>query len=281
MITTALKIRIAALSLSVTSIFCYFGNNLYAGGKDGGGGGVIVEGAKVRFVDLFLLDPDFQDRESFEFKGSEYTADNSKLVSHTSAMALAKALSHEWQNQSGLARFAHPGLGIDGLNRIKNAIIGSLYIDQATMGLVSENLQWFFTEQSIDAPISAYYLPPALSNKREFFKLVAYYNFRQRPKRPAEFKISIDRTYWDQMGILSRTATIIHESLRHYQMPSLMTSGRVYFGERALQQATAIIVGCRPEPALAYAMALILNGKSEASDTEFAELIQRYCKRLW
>jgi len=124
------------------------------------------------------------------------------------------------------------------LNNWSNDIfaIGSL---QAASALRS-GIQWSMVDESI--PLSKRYYSNTGINFYEP-KTIAYYQEKGR-----KFFVKISKSGFEELSFVSQVALYVHEALRHVQIGWSNTNDNL--SERALQEATAIFVLCKPSSEL-------------------------------
>ncbi len=225
-----------------------------SGGESGGGGGVLMRASGPLLIDFLNIDLNFKDQSNFGGREAsristplDFSINESnirQIRNDISAFDLAIGVLEKWKS----LKFDIAGM---------TALI-ALY----------EPLQWSFVDKKLSAAV---FFPEGVAAS-EPTAIAGYYLASAR-----QFKIQLSTPIWNEMQILSQTGLVIHEGLRHVQI-----GFSAHFDEKSLQEATAILMMCKPKARLSYFVHYLMENDPATAKKlygDFREIIKTDCER--
>lgn len=208
--------------------------NLTSIGTESGGGGTTVEFKNRRVLLDLLRIPSFtvdQDNSNLILK----TLKEKTIYLNYSEISLSANIKNELTFQ----------LAMNILEKWQDPLMPMFPIP---LSITKPLIHWQLTVDQLVGSPATY---DSTSNPR----LSAYYyrHFNYTNKNERHYQVSININEWNKLGILSQAGLIIHETLRHQQFLNAdEKTVAVFYQDEQLQKASAILLLCRPRPALKH-----------------------------
>lgn len=269
----------------------------------GGGGGTILKDGRRMSVDFFRINPTHSEKNNWKFQGRTYRkspwpkkfyySENSYFhlgapTTHAFYKYPLNQLSSLYEKNSLSQLFVQS----DAFQLAASLLINWHWLAEAsilkdTSGPVSiaflqmgfYGTSWRVSSQRSQIDFSNYPLPRAVESARPSLEIAGYFERNDDEHTEGRFPIVIYQTYWDEMGVRSQAATLIHEALRHSQFSY---KGDEFFDDIVLQRITALISSCQADLRLLGIIEdMFRYGKfSEFPGEEFIPAITPYCSLL-